>query len=149
MKKVVYYGTGTLLLLVGAGAVTTGAGLMLEPSGENLSMSVKLLDDSPFTDFFFPGMALAVLIGLGSLAGSALAFIRHSFTAAATILIGAMLTIWIGAQVYWIGWESWLQPAFLAIGVIEMLLGFAIYEQSHHTFNDFFHRRHSGGKHAH
>lgn len=42
-SKILFYGTGALLLIVALGAISAGIGLMLEPDGSNLGMSVELL----------------------------------------------------------------------------------------------------------
>lgn len=37
--------------------------------------------------------------------------------------VGAALVLWIVIQTYFIGLLSWLQPLFLAIGLVEVVLG--------------------------
>lgn len=64
--------------------------------------------------------------GICSFIVAFLYFINHRFAGKATILLGTAMIIWISAQVYWIGWESWLQPAFLIVGIGEMIIGYFI-----------------------
>lgn len=127
--KVLSYSTGTLLTLVGLGAVATGLGLMLEPTGEGLGFSLSLLKDSPFDDYLIPGILLFSIHGIASLIGALLAFRNNRFTGIATMLLGISMVIWIVAQVVWIGSQSWLQPTFLVVGCVELALGILIIDQ--------------------
>ncbi|MDF1508893.1 hypothetical protein PZE06_11990 [Robertmurraya sp. DFI.2.37] len=122
-SKILFYGTGVLLLIVALGAISAGIGLILEPDGSNIGMSVELLNKSPFQNFLIPGIVLLTVNGIGSLVGSLLSFKRHQLTSIATISLGVILIIWIGAQVYWLGLISILQPLFFAIGLLEIFLG--------------------------
>lgn len=122
-SKILFYGTGVLLLIVALGAISAGIGLMLEPDGSNLGMSVELLSKSPFQNFLIPGIVLLTFNGIGSLVGSFLSLKRHHLTSVATISLGVILIIWIGSQVYWLGLISILQPFFFAIGLLEIFLG--------------------------
>ena len=45
------------------GAVAAGVGFVSDPSGGALGMEVGWLEGSPFPDYWFPGLFLAVVIG--------------------------------------------------------------------------------------
>jgi uncharacterized membrane protein YphA (DoxX/SURF4 family) len=122
-EKVLDYSAGTFLSLIGIGAIAAGIMFILEPDGNGGSMSIDILKNSPFTNFLIPGILLLVVHGIFSLIGALLSFIHHRYEGIAAMLLGVAMIIWISAQVYWIGWESWLQPAFLIVGTIEMALG--------------------------
>lgn len=132
--------TAVLLTLIGIGAVVVGFGLMTEPSGEGIGLPLSILKDSPFEDFFIPGVALFLVNGCGSLIGAFLAFRNHRFTGYATLVLGIGMIIWITAQVIWIGWQSWLQPTFIAVGFIELALGFLLIDG--YIDQGFFNRHH-------
>ncbi|WP_066321712.1 hypothetical protein [Bacillus sp. FJAT-29814] len=131
MKKltVLSYVTGALLMFIGLGAAAAGYGLMTDPSGAGVGLPLDLLRNSPFTDFLIPGIALFLINGVASLIGALLAFKKNPFTGIITLTLGIAMVIWIGAQVSWIGWESWLQPTFLALGLIEIALGFLLMDE--------------------
>jgi hypothetical protein len=131
MKKltVLSYLTGALLIVVGLGAVVVGYGLMTDPSGTGIGLPLDLLRRSPFNDYFIPGIALFSVNGATSLVGAFLAFRKNQFTGFVTLTLGIAMVIGIGAQVYWIGWESWLQPTFLAVGFIEIALGYLLLDE--------------------
>jgi hypothetical protein len=146
-KKVLFYGTGTMLLLVGLGAIAAGMAMVLEPDGSGLQMSLNLLKDSPFEDFLIPGITLLAINGIGSLIVAVLLFIKHHLTEKAVIILGTLMIIWIFAQVFWIGWQSWLQPTFLMVGIVEICLGYFIHQMNHEDGGIF--RGHHHDSHAH
>lgn len=124
--KLLPYGTGTLLLLVGIGATAGGLGAIVDPSGAKMGVSTELLVNAPFTDYFIPGIVLFGIFGIASFFVSFLAFKNHPDAGISTLVLGMLLLFWMGAQVYWIGWQNWLQPLFLIISILEMSLGYMI-----------------------
>lgn len=142
--KILFNSIGTFLAIIGVSAFISGLSLMLNPEG-GMGLSTGLLNNSPFEDFFIPGIFLFVMNGIVSLIVSFLAFRNHMYTGIGTILLGALMIVWITTQVYWIGWTSWLQPTFLAVGVIE--LGIGIYLNEKHSNHHIFKGHH--GTHAH
>ncbi len=148
MKKanVLFYGTGVLLSLIGIGAVAAGWGFISEPNGSGVGIPLEYLKNSPFDDFLIPGIVLFSVNGLASIAGAVLAFMKNHYSGIFTMVLGAAMMIWIGAQVYWMDWSSWLQPTFLAIGVVEMALGFLMHDEMGENHIFFHHHR---GSHSH
>lgn len=110
------------MTLVGVSAAAAGIELMWSPGG-TMGLSVALLRDSPFSDYFIPGLFLFTVNGVASLIVAMMAFQNQRFTGIATLFIGAFMIVWIVFEVYWIGWTNWLQPAMIAVGFIEMVLG--------------------------
>lgn len=116
-------GLGVLQVFIGLGGLAGGLGLVLDPSGGNLAMEPEWLAGSPFPDYLIPGLVLLAVNGVGNLIGGILSFRnsrRHGDVAA---LLGAFLTAWIVAQVWWIGLRYWLQPLYFCLGVLELVLG--------------------------
>lgn len=114
------------MLLVGIGAVAAGVGFIQKPNGSNLGMTVDLLNNSPFDNFIIPGIVLLTMNGLGSLFGAFLCFKLRLTAGTFTSILGIAMIIWIVAQVYWIGLQSWLQPTFFIVGVMETIFGFML-----------------------
>jgi hypothetical protein len=55
----------SLLLFLGLSAIGVGALLLISPSGKLLGgLPLELLDRSPFTSFFYPGLILFVVLGI-------------------------------------------------------------------------------------
>lgn len=125
-SKVLNYGTGIIFIVVGIGAVVGGLGVILDPSGKNMGVSVDLLKGSPFDNYLIPGIFLLSLNGLMSFIGAYFSFRKHRLSGIISMLLGLIMLIWMGAQIYWIGWESWLQPTFLIVGLIEIILGYKL-----------------------
>jgi hypothetical protein len=82
------------------------------------------LDGSPFGSFFIPSLFLFVAIGGGMLVAT-IAHLRKSRLAPWFSLgMGALLMLWIVAQVSIIGYVSWMQPtSFVAGAAIAVLAG--------------------------
>lgn len=136
-RKALSLGTGDFLLLIGAGAIVCGIMLILKPDGSNLSMSVDLLKDSPFEDFLIPGIVLVVGNGVLSIFAALLLFLNYRYAGVSVMILGVVMLIWMTAQVYWIGWESWFQPAFIVVGIIELFIGFLLEAQFHDNWGRF------------
>jgi hypothetical protein len=132
------FGTAALLLFVGIAAVAGGLGVILDPSGESLGVSVDLLIGSPFKNFLIPGIVLFTVVGLTSLLVSFLTFKQHLLSGGATIVQGFIMIIWIVLQIYWIGWLTPLQLTFLLIGFAEIILGYVLHSRNLFYFRKFW-----------
>jgi len=122
MKKYITILQGILQGIVAFCALVCGAILMLFPDGRPLQMPVSMLAGSPFADFFFPGLILFAVIGLGHAAAAAMSLRIHRLRGLAGAVMGLGLMIWIFVQVSMIGGGHWLQNLFFAIGVAEVSL---------------------------
>jgi CDP-diglyceride synthetase len=122
-------GLGALQLFIGIGALAGGLGMVIDPSGEQLGMSTEWLANSPFADFFVPGLLLLIVNGIGNLAGGVATLRRYRYAGNLAMVLGAFLVIWIVAQVWWIGFSHWLQPLYFVFGLIESTLGIQIWRE--------------------
>lgn len=122
-KKILFPVLGVIQAFVAIGALPVGYLFITHPDGSELGMSVSMLADSPFHDFFLPGIALFTFNGVFHLLNAVLCFFRHHFAPCFAIILGCGLIIWILVQVYSIGLNSFLQPTFFAIGSAELSLG--------------------------
>jgi hypothetical protein len=126
MKKY-YYILGCILAFTALGAIPAGLIYLVDTSGVKMGQTTALLADSPFTSFLVPGLFLLFVNGLGSAVAAALCFLRNHNAAITGMAIGFILCLWIIIQVYMIGFNSWLQPVFLLVGMTETLMGWAIW----------------------
>jgi hypothetical protein len=110
------------LAFLSASALLGGLALVLDPSGAWLQMSPALLEGTPFRTFLLPGLVLFAVLGLCPLA--ALWGLARSARWAwlATLLVAGALVVWIAAQVLLVGYASWLQPFYGALGAGMLLL---------------------------
>ena len=130
MKKTLFIIFGIIQLIVALGAIPAGYSLMTVPDGSGLGMSVKLLAGSPFRDFFVPGLVLFVVNGWFNLINAALCFFRSWMALKIGLCLGIGLFIWVSVQVYSIGLNSFLQPAFFLIGIAEVILSLSLLKNS-------------------
>jgi hypothetical protein len=82
-----------------------------------------LTDRLPFGSTVLAGLALAVLVCLPQSALAVLAFRRSSATAAASLLVGALLVLWILLEVAFLHVLAGLQVAYLLVGIVQVGLG--------------------------
>jgi hypothetical protein len=107
-----------LLLFLGLSALISGALLIMNPlDGGPVRAPLNLLERTPFTDFFFPGLILGGLFGLGSLLASLAVACGSSYAFRLAQIIGAGQVIWILFQLMWFPETSALQPVMAGIGV--------------------------------
>src|SRR5690349_2082272 len=112
-----------LLLFNAIGAVYGGSSLMLHPDGSGLGMTTALLKNSPFPDFFVPGLVLFLINGLFSLFCFFLTFRNYRFTTSAIMLQGALLMGWILIQVWMIETLDILHFVMGGTGFFLLMLG--------------------------
>lgn len=119
-----------LLIALGLSALVSGSMLMLHPDGSALDAPLRLLDRTPFTDFFWPGAILGGLFGLGSMGASLVLSRGWHYAYSFAQVIGAGQVIWIGFQVYWFPESSMLQPVLATIGLTILVLAEALRRRS-------------------
>lgn len=129
MKTVMFLSNFTVGLLIfnAIGAFASGGLLMFKPDGSGLGLPLALLKTSPFEDYFIPGLVLLIVNGVFSLVGAYFVFKNHYLRAIAMIILGILMIGWISFEVYWIGYESWIQPAFFTVGFVEIAIGFSFH----------------------
>jgi hypothetical protein len=116
-----------LELVLAAGALGGGLALMLGPHGEIIPLPVALLQGSPFSDYFMPGLILFVVLGIGSAVVAVLAWRQQSWAPVLTVAVGAALLIWLVVQIAIIGYSNDppLQLIYLVLGVATGMVGVA------------------------
>lgn len=113
-------------ILVAIAAIPAGILFLIDPTGHKNGTSLSILANSPFIDFFIPGLILLLFIGMGNFSGTVLTILRKEVSGFIGIVFGIMLMIWIVLQVYWIGYSSFLQPVFFVLGLIEAVIGYIL-----------------------
>lgn len=111
-----------LLVTLGFSALISGSMLVLHPDGSVLDAPLSLLTRTPFHDFFWPGLILGGLFGIGSLVASLSVERgwRHGFRFAQ--VIGAGHVVWILFQLHWFDERSFLQPVLASVGLAIFVL---------------------------
>lgn len=112
------YILAALLALVALNAFAGGYYGMAGAEG----VSTEWLRGTPFQDYFVPSLILFVAVGGSSLA-AAIAVLRRSRLARwAAFGAAGVLFVWLVVQIAMIGYVSWMQPTFVAVALLLLLL---------------------------
>lgn len=111
------------------GAIYGGLSFIFTPSGDLLSLSTGLLEDSLFVDYLIPGIFLFIFVGLFHLA--ALIYLLKKLPRTKEVMFAAaiVLAVWMIVQLFIIGYVFILQIIFLVIAFIEMFLAIQLKKQ--------------------
>lgn len=99
--------------MLGVSALVGGAMLILDPSGDSLSIPLSYLEGSPFVDYLLPGTVLFGGFGLGSFVVVYGIVSHRSWAWLAAVGLGAGQVVWIAVQVAVVGT---LQPLHVVYG---------------------------------
>lgn len=125
-----------LLVLLGVGAVPSGALLILAPDGHLMQMPLSMLEHSPFSSFLVPGLILFAFLGIYPLAVAYSLWKRPGWrwpdainpfrsthwSWAASLAAGVILVIWIIAEVIMLRTIVFLHVLYRAWGIALLLL---------------------------
>jgi hypothetical protein len=106
------------LAFLALGALGGAAFLVTSPDGSAMQWTLSMLDGSPFTDFFVPGLILGGLFGVGSLAVVAMGIARWRVAPFLAFALGVGQMIWIAVELAIIGQLSFLHPFCFGLGLI-------------------------------
>ena len=113
---------GIIQSIVAVSAIPAGFLMILQPDGTKLGIPIEILGDSPFGDFFIPGLLLFTVIGLGQGFAAVSSFMQLIFYRTFGFILGIALVIWIIVQVYFINPIHFLQVIYFIIGITEVVL---------------------------
>jgi hypothetical protein len=107
-----------LLVFLSLGALAGGIALAARPDGSVMQFETKILEGSPFADFFYPGLILGGLFGVGSLVVAALGLRRVRVAPFLSFALGCGLMIWIVVELAIIKELSFLHPTYFGLGLV-------------------------------
>ncbi len=108
----------TLHLIVGIGALAGGYGCLADIYNP-LGAPLTLLENSPFTSYFIPGLFLFGVIGLGNIICSILVW-RYSIVGMiSSLALGLALSAWIVIQCIILQGIVALHIIFLVVGLVQ------------------------------
>lgn len=126
VTNIIRYTLATILLIVALNAFGGGwyglAGAKDVPT--------VWLEGSPFNSYFIPSLVLLIVVGGSCLTAALLSFINHRLKIKAAFISGIIMLLWIGVQVVFIGYVSWLQPAVALAGAITLVLAYYLKRES-------------------
>lgn len=112
-----------LLLFNSAGALYGGSELIFNPDGSSLQLPLKLLEHTPFQDYFIPGIILFVANGLFGIYVFTMLILNTRHHSLLVIAQGAILLGWIIIQILLIQIIYYLHIILGLTGLILMTLG--------------------------
>jgi hypothetical protein len=124
-----------LLLFLAFGGLYGGVAMLLDPSGHSLGMD-DVLALLPIGDFVLPGLFLLLVMGVAPLGVAYGLLLRPAVAAAAplerltghhwawtgTIVLAAVLAVWLTVQGFWIGFQWPIQFVTAANGAAILVL---------------------------
>jgi hypothetical protein len=108
--------------LASATAVNAAAGAIYGLSGAP-GVPREWLADSPFRDYTVPSLVLGTAVGGSAAVAATTAWRADDDASGAAVVAGAVLMVWVVAQVGVIGLRSPLQPLMAGVGVALVGLG--------------------------
>ena len=115
-----------ILAIVGSLALYGGWILMTDPTGDKFQFSLNLLENTPFTDYFIPGVILFVLMGLFSLLVLIFSPLKIRNYPLLIILEGMLLIGWLTLQLFYN--EDFFLPILhyplFSMGILLLIIGY-------------------------
>lgn len=120
---------GILILLHGIMAAICGIVLMHDVSGSEIGLQLSLLEHSPFVNYFYPGLILYTILGIGSFLTGICTLLKIRYYPWILIIIGSGIIIWIITQMIMIRLQFNLQYVIAAIGITSLTLGVLLHKK--------------------
>jgi hypothetical protein len=130
-----------LILFQGISGLFGGTVLVIDPTGELLQMPLSMLKGSPFRDFRVPGIILLTILGIIPTIVFYGLWKRSSWAWTGALMVSAALIIWIGVEIWMVGYHSEppLQLVYGLLGLILLLL--TLLPSVRHNFRELSKRR--------
>ena len=110
-----------ILWLVALTALPSGIMMLVKSDGSLLKLTPELLANTPFEDFFFPGLFL-IITGLFCLIAALLSFGRSETGRQVSLMAGVVLAAFISIQCIMMLSLNWLQAIYLCTGIFIIYL---------------------------
>lgn len=124
MNKV-YRTLFALHIFVGIGGIAGGLAAIINPQSP-LGMTIESLKNSPFKDYFIPGVILFTIIGLGNLISAFIFHCKSRYQGYISSVFSWALVIWILVQCIMLKAVAFLHILFFIIGLIQAILALRI-----------------------
>lgn len=115
-----------LLLFNGSGALIGGYSLMRYPDGHMMQLDPSLLQHTPFTNYFIPGLILFMANGCLSTIIIWMLVAKKTRTGVAMIAQGMILGGWIIIQMLLIRTVFFLHIIFILLAIAFLILGYLL-----------------------
>jgi hypothetical protein len=122
-SRFIVYFLGALQVFIGLTAIAGGFGLVSDPSGTKLNIPLDWLSNSPFTNYFVPGLVLLIVNGAGNFLAGIVTFLLNRYAGNIAVAFGIFLVLFIVIEVWFVGLRTLLQPLYLILGLTELMFG--------------------------
>jgi hypothetical protein len=126
-NKLMVYFLGIIQAFIGITAIAGGLKLLSNPNGLP-DFPIEWLINSPFTNYFFPGLVLLIVIGFGYVVSGTVTFLRKGYSGSMAALLGICLILYMTVEVWFVGLRNFLQPLYFILGVIVLILGLNLFK---------------------
>jgi CDP-diglyceride synthetase len=110
-----------LILFQGLSGLFGGVGLVLDPSGKSLQIPISWLENSPFNDYFIPGLILLIILGALPIITLYGLWYKLKWGWLFAQVLGLALIIWIGVEILIIGYQP-KPPLQLIYGLVGLMI---------------------------
>lgn len=114
-----------LEVFLAVGGLYGGYSLLADPTGRGLQMPMNALSGTPFDSYLVPGLVLFAVNGVFPLVVVFATLANMPWTRYGHVAVGALLTGWMGVQVWLVGLSAVIQVVYLLLGVLILALGAA------------------------
>jgi hypothetical protein len=121
--KRVKLATFILLLFNATGALYGGYLLITDPSGKSLQLPAEVITHTSFSDYFFPGLILFIINGIGSLMVVTSLLLKWKISPVLVVMQGFALVCWIVIQLTLIDLVYFLHYVMGITGVLLISCG--------------------------
>jgi len=128
-NKLMVYFLAVIQTFIGITAIAGGLRLVSNPSGLP-DFPIEWLINSPFTNYFFPGLVLMIVIGFGYVVSGTVTFLRKGYSGSMAALLGICLILYMTIEVWFVGLRNFLQPLYFILGVLVLLLGLKMFKSA-------------------
>jgi len=132
-NKLMAYFSGVIQAFIGITAIAGGLRLVKNPNGLP-DFPIEWLINSPFSNYFFTGLVLLIVIGLGFVVSSTLNFLRKRYSGGMAALLGVCLILYMIIEVWFVGLRNFLQPLYFILGVIVLIIGLNLFKSTNKLF---------------
>jgi hypothetical protein len=112
----------SLLFITSISSLLLGLSMMSVPSGALLNMSVRLLENTAFTDFQIPGLMLVITVSIPSFIALIFYIINHPSRFSWALGAGVLTLSWVIAQYIMINGFLLFDALYFLMGLLVVMI---------------------------
>jgi hypothetical protein len=128
-NKLLTYFLGAIQAFIGLTAIAGGFKLVSNPNGIP-DFPIEWLSNSPFNNYFIPGLVLLIVIGFGNVLAGTVTFLRKGYSGSIAALLGIFLILYMTIEVWFVSLRNFLQPLYFILGVLVLILGLKLFKSA-------------------